>query len=61
MTKLATVLAIALATVALIASTTHSRVRVERQATAAQIEPLQMMTSGHLSPTQMSDFSLVFE
>ena len=59
MTKLAAVFAIAFATVALIASTTFGH--VERQPATAQISPLQMMNGQHLSPTQMTDFSLVFE
>ena len=59
MTKLSVVFGVAFAAVALIAITTYGR--VERQPTPAQISPLQMMTGQHLSPTQMTDFSLVFE
>ena len=58
MTKLATIFALAFATVALIASTTFGH--VERQPTAAQISPLQMMSGQHLEQTEMADMSLVF-
>lgn len=58
MTKLATAIAVAFAVVALIASTTFGH--IERQATAAQISPLQMMNGQHLQETKMTDMSLVF-
>ena len=63
MTKLHTVSAVALVTVAfvsvaLIAPRTYGHIEPQP---AAQISPLQMMTGQHLSPTQMTDFSLVFE
>jgi hypothetical protein len=58
MTKLATVFAVAFATVALIASTTLGH--IERQPTPAQISPLQMMNGQHLQQTEMTDMSLVF-
>ena len=61
MTKLHAVSAVAFVTVAfvsvaLIAPRTYGHVEPQ-----AQISPLQMMTGQHLSPTQMTDFSLVFE
>ena len=59
MTKLAIVFAVAVAALALIAFTTLGR--VQRQISAAQLAPLPMMTNQHLSPTQMTDFSVVFD
>ena len=58
MTKLATVFAVAFATVALLASTTFGH--VEQQPATAQISPLQMMNGQHLTQTEMTDMSLVF-
>jgi hypothetical protein len=66
MTKLHTVSAlsavafvtVAFVSVALIAPRTYGHIEPRP---AAQISPLQMMTGQHLSPTQMTDFSLVFE
>lgn len=59
MTKLAIVFAVAVAALALIASTTLGR--VQRQISAAQLAPLPMMTNQHVSPMQMTDFSVVFD
>jgi len=59
MTKLATVFAVALATIGLVATTTFGH--VERQPAAAQISPLQMMNGQHLQQTdEMTDMSLVY-
>ena len=58
MTKLATVFAVVLVAVGLIATTTYGR--VEQPPVAAQISPLQMMAGQHLQPTEMTDMSLVF-
>jgi hypothetical protein len=58
MTKLVAVLAVAFATVALIATASFGH--VERQPEAAQISPMQMMTGQHLQQTEMTDMSLVF-
>jgi len=59
MTKLAIVFAVAVAALALIAFTALGR--VERQSSAAQIAPLPMMNSQNLSPTEMTDYSVVFD